>query len=119
MYFHEGLTWTALTSSTNSFRYSPVGSIFDSNKGPMLYTDTHSKLMYILAFLNSRISRLFIECMNPTLSLQNGDMDNLPFEIREEYLDVVSERAFDCVLMARSDWDAFEISWDFTKHPLI
>lgn len=38
IYFHRGITWTTLTISKNSFRFSPVGCVFDSNKGPMLFS---------------------------------------------------------------------------------
>ena len=44
-YFHEGITWTGLTSSENTFRYCPTGAIFDSNKGPMIFDEGHGLLL--------------------------------------------------------------------------
>ena len=117
-YFHKGITWTALSSSRNSFRWSDC-HIFDSNKGPMLFCNDEKKLFYILAYLNSTINAFFIKVLNPTLSLQNADMNNLPFYYDCYYHDRIESISERNVALTQIDWDSFETSWDFQHHPLL
>ncbi|MCT3282162.1 BREX-1 system adenine-specific DNA-methyltransferase PglX [Lactiplantibacillus pentosus] len=117
-YFHSGITWSALTSASNSFRYSPQGSIFDSNKGPMLFSDDDSILFSLLGFLNSKVTTFITKILNPTLSLQNGDMDKLPI-IQEIFQPNTEQMSRKNVTLAQIDWDSFENSWDFKVHPLL
>ena len=117
-YFHKGITWTALSSSRNSFRWSDC-HIFDSNKGPMLFCNDEKKLFYILAYLNSTINAFFIKVLNPILSLQNADMNNLPFYYDCYYHDRIESISERNVALTQIDWDSFETSWDFQHHPLL
>lgn len=117
-YFHEGITWTALTTGANSFRYSPKGCLFDSNKGPMLFPKRQDLLYSILGFLNSSTAYAYTNVINPSLSLQNGDLDRLPFEEADVPVSVqnlVNQNVSLCVL----DYNSFETSWDFSRHPLV
>ena len=116
-YFKEGITWTALTSSRNTFRFSKEGSIFDSNKGPMLFAE-NKVLLYLLGILNSNVAAYFLSIINPTLSLQNGDLGNLPI-IKSNNTEYV-EKIVKCnIMFSQRDWDSFETSWDFQHHPLL
>ena len=117
-YFKEGITLTALSSSTNSYRYSN-NHIFDSNKGPMMFTDNASKLQYILALLNSKVNHYFVKILNPTLSLQIGDINNIPYIYNETDNVSVNKLVQQNISLSKSDWDSFETSWDFTAHPLL
>ena len=118
-YFKRGLTWTALTSGTNSFRYSDSGFIFDSNKGPMLFPKEKLQL-YILALLNSHVTQYYLKAINPSMSLQNGDLEKIPVIIADqnivEQIDTITD---ECVSSVREDWDSFETSWDFKTNPLV
>ena len=116
-YFNKGITWTALTSGRNSFRYSEY-HIFDSNKGPMLFCKIE-RLFYILGFLNSIVAQYFIKVLNPSLSLQNADMNNLPYIENGYYLLDIDKIVRCNVGIAQDDWDSFETSWDFQHHPLL
>ncbi|OUM19543.1 BREX-1 system adenine-specific DNA-methyltransferase PglX [Butyricicoccus porcorum] len=119
VYFGQGITWTALTSAKNTFRFSPSGSAFDSNKGPMIFNDDTELLNYLLSFFISPVAQFYIKVFNPSLSLQNGDMDNLPIIIDEKRKLSISKVAEQNVRESKNDWDSFETSWDFLAHPLI
>ena len=116
-YFKEGITWTALTSGRNTFRYSPTGSIFDSNKGPMLFPD-HDKVFQLLGFLTSPVQTYITKMLNPTLSLQNGDVNKIPIinNIFETTSRKLSKQSVD---IAKKDWNKFEKSWDLKTHPIL
>ena len=115
-YFRPGITWTALTSGTNSFRYSYKGAIFDSNKGPMIFAD-EPDIFNLLGFLNSKIASMYLNAINPTLSLQISDLKKLP--LLNVQKDKASELVKKNILLAKVDWDSFETSWDFQRHPLL
>ena len=119
VFFHEGITWTALTSAKNSFRYSPKGSVFDSNKGPMLFSNDIKIIMYLLALLISPVSHSILDILNPSMSLQNGNVDKFPVLFSDE---AITEKVAYCakknVDIAKASWDFAETSWDFKHHPL-
>lgn len=114
-YFKSGITWNAITSSDVSVRYFGEGFIF-SNAGMAIFTgEKYQK--YILAFINSCVCKSILKILSPTLNYNAGDMGNLPII----YSDIVNEKGLceDCIQLSKLDWDSFETSWDFKKHPLI
>ncbi|MBQ6828845.1 MAG: BREX-1 system adenine-specific DNA-methyltransferase PglX, partial [Thermoguttaceae bacterium] len=119
VYFKQGITWTALTSAKNTFRFSPVGSAFDSNKGPMVFNENIELLYYLLGYFISVVAQFYLKVFNPSLSLQNGDMDNLPIIVDEKRKIAIEGLVTECVALSKADWDAFETSWDFARHPLL
>lgn len=112
-YFQEGITWSTLSTGPISMRFSPEGFLFDS-KGSMGFTDTHDKLLYVLAFLNSSVAQRFLEFVAPTLDYNAGPLGLLPYEDVEGDGEIVNN----CISLSRTDYDSFETSWDFTTHPL-
>lgn len=118
VYFKPGITWTALTSSRNTFRYSPMGAAFDSNKGPMVFPDDEEQLYYLLGLFISPVAQYYFKVFNPSISLQNGDVDNLPIIVDDRKNNVI-EFSKENVALAKDDWDSFETSWDFQRHPLV
>lgn len=118
VYFHQGITWTALTISKNSFRFSPVGCVFDSNKGPMLFA-TKEEAYYLLALLISPVAHMTFQVLNSSVSLQNGDVDKLPVIFENQKKENIIEMSKQNVGLSKTEWDSFEISWDFQRHPFL
>ena len=116
-YFKAGVTWNGLTTGYNSFRYCPSGSVFDSNKGPMFFCDDEDMLFYFLGLFNTKVAFIILQLLNPSLSLQNGDMEIFPIYV--DYQNTVDSIVLDCISVSQNDWDSFETSWDFQRHPLL
>ena len=114
-YFKSGITWNAITSSDVSVRYFGEGFIF-SNAGMAIFTSEQYK-KYLLAFINSCVSKSILSILSPTLNYNAGDMGNIPII----FSDAVNESGLcnKCIEISKNDWDAFETSWDFKKHPLV
>ncbi|MCD8231983.1 MAG: BREX-1 system adenine-specific DNA-methyltransferase PglX [Clostridiales bacterium] len=114
-YFREGGTWSAISTSKLSVRYFGEGFLF-SNAGMAIYAE-HDKLRYIIGFLNSNLSQLYLGLFNEGLNYNQGDIAKLPIRIKRQ------SEIIQCVEQAisaeKDDWDSFEESWDFRKHPLI
>jgi hypothetical protein len=118
VYFKQGITWTALTSSRNTFRFSPKGAAFDSNKGPMVFPCNDNQTYYLLGLFISHVAQYHFKVFNPSISLQNGDVDNFPIiDDGKQSTPVILSKIN--VELSKSDWDAYETSWDFKKHPLV
>ena len=118
-YFKEGITWSGIASSGGTFRYTPKGYLFDSNKGPMIF-DKGKGIYNVVGMLNTKVSQVLIGMLNPTVSLQIGDIYSIPYadldnNIKEQVESLVAEN----IELSCNDWDSFETSWDFQKHPLL
>ena len=114
--FRESVTWNKITSGTTAFRYKPVGTMFDVG-GLSLFPNLKNDLMYILGLCNSVVVNRFLKIISPTLNCETGHVASLPIIVKKE--DLVKQMVYDNISLSKSDWDAFETSWDFTKHPLL
>lgn len=117
-YYHPGITWSGLTTGSNSFRLCGNGFLFDTNKGAMIF-EKKLDLEYLLGFLNTKVAQTAINLLNSTISLQIGDVAAIPVCVEPEKFDDIKQLANECVHMCKSDWDSFETSWDFAEHPLV
>lgn len=106
-----GIDWSRITSSINSFRIFDGGEFTESGGG-FVYTLDNTET--IVAFLNSKISKIFLEATSPTINCQTGDVANLPFI--NPCHPVNSSK---CYELAKEDWNNYETSWDFTENRLI
>lgn len=116
-YFKQGITWSDITSASFSGRFTEAGFIFDI-KGSSGFPN-NSEIYYVLGFLNSSVSQKCIKILNPTITTQVGDMSRIPVEVKECYKEPVDSKVEDAIQLSQRDWDSFETSWDFKKHPLL
>ena len=114
-YFKECISWNDTASGNIAFRFQPKGYIPNAS-GPCVYA-TNSMLMYIIALLNSKISNSFLEVLAPSLKFEVGQVSSFPVILRDDQQICISANS--CIVAAKSDWDSFEPSWDFVKHPLV
>ncbi|MCH3955224.1 MAG: BREX-1 system adenine-specific DNA-methyltransferase PglX [Eubacterium sp.] len=118
-YFKDAITWGLITSGGFSIRYRTTGGIHDVSGMSAFYTGK-CNLMYLLAILSTPVANYVFKMLNPTINLQVGDFKNFPVLIVQENQQAgIISRAQECVLLSKNDWDSFETSWDFQKHPLI
>ena len=111
-YFKEHIGWSKITSSKSSFRYFENGYTFDS-AGLGLFSDS-ANIMSTLALLNSKVVEYLILILNPTMNVTPMIVKKLP------YLDMdLNFIVKECIRISKLEWDSFETSWDFKKHPLV
>ena len=110
-----GLTWSTLTSGKFSIREFGNGYIFD-NGGCCIF-DLDDKKHFICALLNSKIFAYIFGQLNPTLNFQSGEVAKFPVIYKKSA--EVDELAAECVEISKTEYDFFETSRDFKKHPLI
>ena len=112
LYFKEGGTWSALTSGYFGIRYYPKGHLFDS-KGQAAVGDQH---LPIIGQFNTNLFQILAKTIMPTLDYKCGDVKKLPFLPEANSIVPAASAAID---LTRSDWDAYETSWDFGTLPLL
>ncbi len=114
-YFQEGITWSFISSSNFGVRYTPTGFAFDVGGSSMFFETNIVK--YITGLLCSKLGIFFMSIQNPTLNFQVGNLKNVPVIIinKREVDEIVSS----CIDLSKKDWDSFETSWNFQRHPLV
>lgn len=115
-YFKEGNTWSDITSGLFSARYIEGGFIHDST-GPMCFPINRELTYYLLAVLNCKPSAEFLMFLAPTFHFREGPVGLLPVKIENK--DGVDSLVSENIVLSRTDWDSFETSWDFARHPLL
>ncbi len=117
-YFREGMTWSTISSSSLSMRYSPKGFMFET-KGSVCFANDDSNLKYLLAMMNTPIVAEILLALSPTLDFHEGPLAKVPALIDTSVKTEVTALADDNISISKQDWDSFETSWDFTEHPLV
>lgn len=114
--FKEGITWSALSSGNIHVRFSPQGSLFDS-KGAKGFGASHQDNLYAICLINSSTAGEHLSFLAPTLDFKVGDIAQIPdADNGTETVAGLGELLID---EAKSDYDSFETSWDFKRHPLM
>lgn len=111
-------TWTDLTSGEPSFRYAPEDTFYDIS-GHCFFPDRKDQL-FLLAYANSSMVAMLKKAFNSSFHFQCGDLAKIivPFVSGEERKCI---EAISCeqIELSKADWDSFESSWDFKRHPLV
>ena len=94
-----------------------AGSIF-SNAGLASIPKTHTENIWVLGVLNSAVADWMLTILAPTTNLSNGDLGRMPIHVPIDSCPVVDD-VESCIDISKSDYDSFETSWDFKRHPLV
>lgn len=114
-YYKPTVTYSALTSYKFSGRYLD-NSFFGGGGGGITNTEL---IDYILGFVNSSVYHYIINAISPTLNFEVGQIGIQPLIIDKNQKSVSETLVQENINISKTDWDSFETSWDFEKHPLI
>lgn len=117
-YFKEGLTWNKLSSSKFAVKYKRTGFIFDDTSRSAFPHDGEN-LNYLIGLLCSNVTFEYLKALNPTMSFTNGDLVRIPITVSKEKTEGIANTVENNISLSKSDWDSFETSWNFKKHPLL
>lgn len=108
----------AYASGEPSFRLAPEDTFYDIS-GHCFFPakeDQH----YLLAYANSSLVALLKKVFNSSFHFQCGDLAKIIVPVlNPEARRKVETIAIESVDLSKSDWNAFESSWDFRRHPLL
>lgn len=115
--FREGITWSASTAGKFSTRVLINKGAFDKKGSSLFALEKENEDLY-LAYLNSNVAQYFLNMFSDRHDYQVVDIKRLPF-IEPDNKDIINNLVKENKLITQKDWDSFETSWDFKKHPII
>lgn len=118
-YFKKGITWSLISSSNFGVRFSQEGYLFDAGGSSVFPKQEH--INYLMGLMCSKVIFEFLKVQNPTLNFPAGTIGKIPTIISEKklILNSIDSIVNDNINISKKDWDLFETSWDFKKHPII
>ena len=114
-YFREGLTWSSMTSSSLSMRFSPKGYIFET-KGSMCYLKDVNNIFYVLGLLNSKVINNLLLILSPTLDYHEGPMGRVPIIINDNHFIEVENIVKENIEIAKKNWNKNEYSNEYCNY---
>lgn len=114
-YFQKAITWSALSSGRPGFRLSDQGAL-SNTAGSSMFPE-EKDISPVLAYMNSSVALRALELLAPTLNYSAGPVGSVPLMLDD--IDGCPEISDKCVSISKNDWDSFETSWNFKRHPLV
>ena len=87
--------------------------------GPLLYVYDNEKIKPILGFVNSKVAYTYLNILAPTIAFESGDIAKTPVKMPDSQSETITQIVNENLELSKSDWDSFETSWDFKRHPLV
>lgn len=117
-YFNESISWSKVSGGNIAFRYYPKGFLFDV-AGCSLFIEDEEQRDYIFGLINTKMMQYILNALSPTLNYEVGQIASIPvIESKDRTQDVII-KVTDNIKNSKEEWDEFETSWNFKKHPLI
>lgn len=116
-FFSPSITWSKISSGSIAFRFKPAGHVFDV-AGTSVFSDQKS-LKYLQGACNSSVIMRVASMLSPTLNFEVGQIATYPIIQNDEQEPLVNDMVDSCCGLSKTDWDSFETSWDFKRHPLV
>lgn len=114
--FVPSITWTSVTIGDPTFRY---GANDLAESAGMSYFTHNKDLYYVLGFLNSSVAKTILQILSPTVNYTAGSINSLPLLSNETIIHEIRSIVEENILLSKEDWDSFEASWGFKRHPLV
>ncbi len=119
LWYKSGITWNLIASGNGCFRLMIGDNTFDMGGPSVFPKNDQVDLIYTLAFLNSKVVSLLNSVVNQTINYQVEHILSTPIIFSSKIQENVNLLAQECIKIVKEDWDSFEISNDFIRHPLI
>ncbi|WP_334469036.1 BREX-1 system adenine-specific DNA-methyltransferase PglX [Levilactobacillus sp. HBUAS67488] len=113
--FYPGITWSVISSGKIGVRYQIPGSIADM--AAAMFLGDHSTSLRVMALLNSVVGLFYVRLLSPTINLKASYIEQIPW--LDDNNAIKTSPIDEQINLAKCDWDSFETSWDFTRHPLL
>ena len=113
--FKPSASWSLVTSGQPAFRYKENNL---SDIAGMSFFAQKQELLILLGFCNSKIALEILKILAPTINFQAGDIGRLPIVDYGVETDTIRALVTSNIDESTLDWDSFETSWDFQRHPL-
>ena len=116
-YFRPCITWSKISSGSIAFRYKPKGHVFDV-AGTSIFAE-ENRLAYLHGACNSSVILQIAGMLSPTLNFEVGQIATYPIIFDSGKESDVCSLVAESREISKKEWDSFESSWDFQRHPLL
>ena len=116
--FRPSVSWSQITSGELSVRYFDSTFMFNV-AGTSAFPGSEDELLLLLGLLNSKTASFLARVLNPTLNMNPGDLARLPMPELPNDCQAAKELVRENIRLCREDWDSFETSFEFRRHPLV
>ncbi|MEB1807292.1 MAG: BREX-1 system adenine-specific DNA-methyltransferase PglX [Bacillaceae bacterium] len=118
-WFKDGITYTDLTTRAFNARVLSSNTLFDM-AGPAMLVENEEDRLFLLGLLNSVVANEVFRLLNSGLHVKLNDVVRVPFisppdDVKDQVIAIVKEN----IEIVKEDWDSFETSVDFKKHPFL
>lgn len=116
LYLKKCITWSDISTNAFAARACSEGYFFDVQGSCAFPSDEN--YLPLLTFLNTKVMTYFALILNPTMHTQVGDIKRVPYKTSPQ-IGKTNGISGKNILLAKLEWDSFEVSWDFKEHPLV
>ncbi len=116
-FFRDSISWSKVSTGKFAVRNYKDGFIFDV-AGPSIFSDTLNS-SYLTGLLNSKVNRVFIEQLSPTINYEGGQVGAFPVIGDIPLKNLIESNSSTLLEISKEDWDSFETSWNFSKFTLV
>lgn len=117
-YFQPGISYSDLTTGGFGARYFGNGFVFDTT-GPSIFDEGNYGIKRLLAYVNTKLFQAILDTVCTGLHYSNGVLAGLPVHFPESHGEIICANTDALICLSSTDWNSFEISWDFTDLPLL
>ena len=119
LYFQECVSWNKISTRSFAARYLPEGYVWDV-AGSSIFPNAAYDAKFYAGLMGSVVAQHILTSISPTLNFEMETILGFPLvKGTFKHHDLVVRLSESIIQIARSDWDAFETSWDFTALPLL
>ena len=114
-YLKEYVAWSYTVANSIAMRYYPKGFLWDV-RGSGIFGSLDD-ILYLQGLISSKVGYAFFRIDSSVMSCQVENILNMPVIIVDK--NGICSLVKDNIQIAKEEWDSFEISWKFSKHPML
>lgn len=120
IWYRQGICWTLISGDSKyGFRLLEKDTTFNL-AAPSVFFDDEVQMYYVLGYLNTKIAEEIIHLVNPTLNTNISDITIQPYYEADDAIKMQVEGSVkECIDICKDEWDSYETSYGFKKHPLV
>ena len=111
LWYCQGVTWSRVGTGLQGFRLLPADTTFDK-VGSSIFPAGNTSVEFLLGVLNSPVTQIVLDLLNPSIDLQVKDVRNVPLPANVNP-ELVERLVGELISHSQADWSMHETSLDF------
>ena len=119
-YMKKGITYTRSGSKGASFRMHDNDKLFDVGGACVFNKKFEDDYTYLISYLNSKLCKYIVDCLNPTVNTTEGDLKRIPFVtpnmIEKNKIEILAKN---CVEISKNLCGYNIFNYEFQQSPFL